>query len=64
MAGRSISTDRMVQGSTRVMPVCLAMGEAAGTAAAMAARKDTVDVHALDTNALRNRLKDCGAYLP
>ncbi|MFC1600945.1 FAD-dependent oxidoreductase [Candidatus Sumerlaeota bacterium] len=64
VAGRSISTDRMVQGSTRVMPVCLAMGEAAGTAAAMAARKDTVDVHALDTNALRNRLKDCGAYLP
>jgi hypothetical protein len=54
----------MVQGSTRVMPVCLAMGEAAGTAAAMAARKDTVDVHALDTNALRNRLKNCGAYLP
>ncbi len=64
VAGRSISTDRMVQGSTRVMPVCLAMGEAAGTAAAMAATTVTVDVHDVDTDALRHRLKDRGAYLP
>jgi len=63
VAGRSISTDRMVQGSTRVMPVCLAMGEAAGTAAALAASGDG-DVHAVDTGDLRRQLKQHGAYLP
>lgn len=63
VAGRSISTDRQVMGSTRVMPVCLAMGEAAGIAAAMAANK-TSDVHQVDTDKLRTRLRECGAYLP
>lgn len=63
VAGRSISTDRNVQASTRVMPVCLAMGEAAGVAASMAASA-TGDVHAVDTNGLRTRLREHGAYLP
>ncbi len=63
VAGRSISTDRPVQGSTRVMPVCLCMGEAAGIAAAMAAQ-DSGDVHTVDTQELRRRLKSYGAYLP
>ncbi len=63
VAGRSISTDRIVQGSTRVMPVCLCMGEAAGLGAAMAAAGRS-DVSAVDTNELRNRLKGYGAYLP
>ncbi|MEK8130418.1 FAD-dependent oxidoreductase [Paenibacillus filicis] len=36
VAGRSVSSDRPVQGSLRVMPNCFAMGQAAGTAAAMA----------------------------
>jgi hypothetical protein len=63
VAGRCISTDRPVQGSTRVMPVCLAMGEAAGLAAALAAG-GTNDVHAVDVRALRARLKAEGAYLP
>ncbi len=63
VAGRSISTDRRVQGSTRVMPVCLAMGEAAGTAAAMAAAAGA-DVRAVDTDRLRARLRERGAYLP
>ncbi len=64
VAGRSISTDRMTQGSTRVMPVCLAMGEAAGVAAAFAAGNDPPDVHAIDTDRLRRRLREHGAYLP
>ena len=64
VAGRSISTDRPVQGSTRVMRVCLAMGEAAGEAAAMAASASG-DVRAdVDTNALRASLREHGAYLP
>ena len=40
VAGRTISTDRSVQGSTRVMPVCLVTGEAAGKAAAIIAKND------------------------
>jgi hypothetical protein len=63
VAGRCISTDRPVQGSTRMLPVCMVMGEAAGTAAALAAAGDS-DVHAVDTAALRRRLKARGAYLP
>ena len=63
VAGRSISTDRDVQGSTRVMPVCLCMGEAAGLAAALAVASDG-DVRAVDTDALRKRLREEGGYLP
>jgi hypothetical protein len=64
VAGRSISTDRAVQGSTRVMPVCLAMGEAAGMAAAHAVRYHDGDIHAVDVQRLRTRLMAEGAYLP
>ena len=64
VAGRSISTDRAMQGSTRVMPVCLAMGEAAGLAAAAAAREDSPDIRSVDTKRLRKRLREYGGYLP
>jgi hypothetical protein len=64
VAGRAISCERIVQGSVRVMPVCLAMGEAAGIAAAFAARSPSHDVHAVNTSALRDRLQQHGAYLP
>jgi hypothetical protein len=63
VAGRSISCDRSVSGSVRVMPVCLTTGEAAGIAAALAANSES-DVHRVDTNQLRKRLVDEGAYLP
>jgi hypothetical protein len=63
VAGRCISTDRPVQGSTRMLPVCLVVGQAAGTAAALAAAGDS-DVHAVDTGVLRRRLVANGAYLP
>lgn len=64
VAGRCISTDREVQGSTRVMPVCLCMGEAAGTAAAIAVDSITPDIHTVDTALLRRELRKNGAYLP
>jgi hypothetical protein len=64
VAGRSISCEQSVQGSVRVMPVCLAMGEAAGIAAAQSADSPRPDVHAVDTGALRKRLREVGAYLP
>ncbi len=62
VVGRCISTDRPVQGSTRVMPVCLCMGEAAGLAAAMSTSAG--DVRAVNTSELRAKLKSHGAYLP
>jgi hypothetical protein len=63
-AGRSISTDRVVQASTRVMPVCLAVGEAAGIAASLAHSMKQIDVHGVDTGVLREKLRKAGAYLP
>ena len=64
VAGRCISTDRQVNGSVRIMACCLTTGEAAGTAAAMAAVAPVPDVHAVDTNRLRVSLREHGAYLP
>ena len=63
VAGRCISTERNVNGSVRVMPVCLSTGEAAGVAAAMAAAVDA-DVHAVDVQLLRAHLRRAGAWLP
>ena len=64
VAGRSVSAERIVQGSIRVMPACLVMGEAAGLAAALAASAAEPDVHAVDTAELRRRLRAEGAFLP
>ncbi len=64
VAGRCISTDRPVQGSTRVMPNCLCTGEAAGIAAAMAAALSVPDIRAIDVSVLRDDLRTHGAYLP
>jgi ribulose 1,5-bisphosphate synthetase/thiazole synthase len=64
VAGRSISCERIVQGSVRVMPVCLAMGEAAGMAGAHAVQSFGNDVHAVNVARLRKRLLEEGAYLP
>lgn len=64
VAGRCVSADRPVQGSIRVMPVCLVMGEAAGMAAAHAVKSHDSNVHAIDTDRLRERLREEGAYLP
>ena len=64
VAGRSISCEQLVQGSVRVMPVCLAMGHAAGIAAAMAAKLPGADVHQVSVADLRQKLLKAGAYLP
>ena len=62
--GRAISCERPVQGSARVMPACLAMGEAAGAAAALAARQASPNVHAVPPQELRSILRQHGAWLP
>ncbi len=46
------------------MPVCLSTGGAAGLAAALGAVEREVNVHTVDVDRLRNRLREEGAYLP
>lgn len=56
VAGRCISMEQAVLASIRVMPNCLAMGEAAGIGAAMAAKSGR-GVRAVDVSAIRSRIK-------
>ncbi|MDF2544352.1 MAG: FAD-dependent oxidoreductase [Herbinix sp.] len=60
VAGKTISSDRQIQGSVRVMPVCLVTGQAAGTAAVLALRIG--DVKNVEVEELRNILRENGAY--
>ena len=61
-AGRCISADEESFGSLRVMPPCLVTGEASGMAAAHAIRQSKNDVHGIDVQFLRKRLKEEGQY--
>jgi hypothetical protein len=62
VAGRCISADHRVHHATKEIPACMAMGEAAGTAAALAVQTG-VDPPALDVAALRSSLVDGGAIV-
>lgn len=62
VAGRSVSSDRAVQGSLRVMPNCFAMGEAAGVAAAMASAGD-LGFRQVPVPELQRKLIGQGAWL-
>lgn len=62
VAGRSVSSDRPVQGSLRVMPNCFAMGQAAGVAAAMASAADQ-GFREVPIRELQRKLIEQGAYL-
>ena len=63
VAGRCISTERSVQGSTRVMPVCLCTGEAAGKAAVLALATPSLNVHDVDVDLLRQQIREDGGYI-
>ncbi len=62
VAGRCISVDHRVHHATKEIPACFATGEAAGTAAAIAARAG-VAVDALDVRELQRALVKQGAWL-
>ncbi|UKS27137.1 FAD-dependent oxidoreductase [Paenibacillus sp. HWE-109] len=62
VAGRSVSSDRPVQGSLRVMPNCFAMGEAAGVSAAMASSAG-IGFREVSIPELQNKLIAQGAWL-
>ena len=62
VAGRCISAESEAAGAIRVMPPCMGMGQAAGTAAALASMADT-DVRLLDVEKLRHKLEKSGVLL-
>ncbi len=62
VAGRCLSATHEAQASVRIMPICATLGEAAGTAAALA-YKTKASAHTLDTNLLRETLIKNGAIL-
>ncbi|MDW7657864.1 MAG: FAD-dependent oxidoreductase, partial [Bacillota bacterium] len=59
----SISAERRVLGSVRVMANCFSLGEAAGMAAAFAASLESRNVHQVDVPFLRKRLLEEGANI-
>jgi hypothetical protein len=62
VAGRSLSATHDAHASARSMGQCMAMGQAAGTAAALAVQAG-VEPAAVDTELLRTRLREGGALL-
>jgi hypothetical protein len=62
VAGRPISVDYKVHGSSRIMPTCIAVGQAAGTAAAMCL-DDDIPLSDLNIKKLQSRLSSQGAKL-
>ena len=63
VAGRCAAAERPVMAAIRVMPPCFAMGQAAGTAAALAV-KEGREPRELDGAALSKVLVKDGVYLP
>lgn len=68
LAGRDISQSHVAHGSTRVMKTCAVIGEAAGTAAAVAAQHDVTPREVAQSCELLTEVQQAllrnGAYLP
>jgi len=62
VAGRCISTTHKAHGATRMQPVCMATGQAAGTAAALAAAR-AVSPRDLDVRLLQTALIQAGQVI-
>ncbi len=62
MTGRCISVDAIALGSSRIMTLCMAIGEGAGVGAALAV-KHRIDPADVDTDELRGILRKNGAVL-
>lgn len=63
MAGRCVSSDRETNSALRVKASCMAMGQAAGTAAAIAAA-DGIPAGAVDPEKVKAALDQSGAIIP
>lgn len=62
VAGRPISAESQAAGAFRVIPACIAMGQAAGQACAIALDTDCT-VGEIDTDLLRTKLRSHGAIV-
>lgn len=62
IAGRPISSTHEAHSAARIMPICMAMGQAAGTAAALSVKRG-VAPRSLDVSLLRDTLRSQGANL-
>jgi len=62
VAGRCVSSTQAGHGAIRIMPSCVAMGQAAGTAAALSLKVRT-NPRCLDTDLLINELRQQGALV-
>ena len=62
VAGKCISATHEAVASTRVIPICMAQGQAAGTAAALAVRRG-VDVRGVPVAAIQELLVEQGAEI-
>lgn len=63
IAGRCFSSDRQANGSARVMGPCMAMGQAAGTAAAIAAKEGLKDMRNVRIDSLRQLISSQGGVV-
>ena len=63
VAGRCLSSDRLANSALRTQPGCMATGQAAGAAAALAARSG-VPVRRVPLSQIRNVLRQQGAVVP
>ena len=63
VAGRCVSSDRLANSGLRVQASCMAMGQAAGATAALAAAKGVTPLHVPLTD-IREMLKQYGAIVP
>lgn len=61
-AGRCASMDAVAMSSARVMPICMAIGEAAGVGAALAV-KQNISPRDVNVGQIRNHLLNAGAIL-
>lgn len=62
VAGRCISADHEAQAAVRIMPICACLGEAAGTAAAIACGTESA-ARSVDVKLLRRKLAEKGAAI-
>jgi hypothetical protein len=62
VAGRCLSATHEAQASVRIMPTCACLGQAAGTAVAVAFKSDK-NAHTVDVKSLQNKLLENAAVL-
>ncbi len=63
VAGRCVSSDRLANSGLRVQASCMAMGQAAGAAAALAAQSNTTPLE-VPLKDIRKTLRKHGAIIP